>query len=31
MRWLSGGLQIDHARDLVRGAIDAELALLREK
>ncbi|MFE0103589.1 TetR/AcrR family transcriptional regulator [Streptomyces sp. NPDC059009] len=31
MRWLSGGLQIEHARDLVRGAIDAELALLREK
>ncbi|MEV0323804.1 TetR/AcrR family transcriptional regulator [Streptomyces sp. NPDC050658] len=31
MRWLSGGLQIDHARDLMRGAIDAELALLREK
>ncbi|GAA3116072.1 TetR/AcrR family transcriptional regulator [Streptomyces rectiviolaceus] len=31
MRWLSGGLQIDHARDLLRGAIDAELALLREK
>ncbi|MFH8572602.1 TetR/AcrR family transcriptional regulator [Streptomyces sp. NPDC017993] len=31
MRWLSGGVQLDHARDLVRGAIDAELALLREK
>ncbi|MFF3644243.1 TetR/AcrR family transcriptional regulator [Streptomyces sp. NPDC002564] len=31
MRWLSGGLQLDHARDLVRGAIDAELALLREQ
>lgn len=31
MRWLSGGLDLDHARDLVRGAIDAELALLREK
>lgn len=30
MRWLSGGLRIDHARDLMRGAIDAELALLRE-
>lgn len=29
MRWLSGGLQIDHARQLMRGAIDAELALLR--
>ncbi|MFC8124202.1 TetR/AcrR family transcriptional regulator [Streptomyces sp. NPDC057302] len=31
MRWLSGGLRIEHARDLMRGAIDAELALLREK
>ncbi|MGW7078521.1 TetR/AcrR family transcriptional regulator [Streptomyces sp. NPDC054866] len=31
MRWLSGGLRIDHARDLMRGAIDAELALLRER
>lgn len=31
MRWLSGGLRIGHARDLMRGAIDAELALLREK
>ncbi|MEU7581745.1 helix-turn-helix domain-containing protein [Streptomyces sp. NPDC041068] len=31
MRWLSGGLHIDHARDLMRGAIDAELALLGEK
>lgn len=31
MRWLSGGLRLDHARDLVRGAIDAELALLQEK
>ncbi|MGW6269581.1 TetR/AcrR family transcriptional regulator [Streptomyces sp. NPDC055060] len=31
MRWLSGGLRIDHARDLLRGAIDAELALLQEK
>ncbi|GAA1913975.1 TetR/AcrR family transcriptional regulator [Streptomyces durmitorensis] len=31
MRWLSGGLRIDRARDLMRGAIDAELALLREK
>ncbi|MFJ7494643.1 TetR/AcrR family transcriptional regulator [Streptomyces sp. NPDC097727] len=31
MRWLSGGLEIAHARDLMRGAIDAELALLREK
>ncbi|HEY9370094.1 helix-turn-helix domain-containing protein [Streptomyces sp.] len=31
MRWLSGGLKIDHARDLMRGAIDAELARLRQK
>ncbi|MGW6062888.1 TetR/AcrR family transcriptional regulator [Streptomyces sp. NPDC055189] len=31
MRWLSGGLRIDHARDLLRGAIDAELAALRGK
>lgn len=31
MRWLSGGLRIDHARDLMRGALDAELALLQEK
>ncbi|MFF1699738.1 TetR/AcrR family transcriptional regulator [Streptomyces sp. NPDC058257] len=29
MRWLSGGLRIEHARDVLRGAIDAELALLR--
>ncbi|GGV30212.1 putative transcriptional regulator, TetR family protein [Streptomyces longisporoflavus] len=29
MRWLSGGLRIDHARDLLRGAIDAEVAALR--
>ncbi|ARX87555.1 MULTISPECIES: TetR/AcrR family transcriptional regulator [Streptomyces] len=29
MRWLSGGMRLDHARDLMRGAIDAELALLR--
>ncbi|MGW5861061.1 TetR/AcrR family transcriptional regulator [Streptomyces sp. NPDC055239] len=29
MRWLSGGLRIEHARDLLRGAIDAELALLQ--
>ncbi|QDY80333.1 TetR/AcrR family transcriptional regulator [Streptomyces qinzhouensis] len=29
MRWLSGGIRVDHARDLVRGAIDAELAGLR--
>ncbi|MGW7066098.1 TetR/AcrR family transcriptional regulator [Streptomyces sp. NPDC054855] len=31
MRWLSGGLRIEHARDLMRGAVDAELALLQEK
>ncbi|MEV8313929.1 helix-turn-helix domain-containing protein [Streptomyces sp. NPDC059900] len=31
MRWLSGGLRIDHARDLMRGAVDAELAALRGK
>ncbi|WP_329126945.1 TetR/AcrR family transcriptional regulator [Streptomyces sp. NBC_01465] len=31
MRWLSGGLQLGHARDLMRGAIEAELALLRAK
>ena len=31
MRWLSGGLQLGHARDLLRGAIDAELALLDGK
>ncbi|MEV8457508.1 helix-turn-helix domain-containing protein [Streptomyces sp. NPDC052095] len=28
MRWLSGGIRIEHARDLMRGAIDAELARL---
>ncbi|MFD6431543.1 TetR/AcrR family transcriptional regulator [Streptomyces venezuelae] len=28
MRWLSGGLRIDRARDLMRGAIRAELAVL---
>lgn len=28
MRWLSGGLPIDRARDLMRGAIRAELAVL---
>lgn len=26
MRWLGGGIKIDHARALLRGAIDAELA-----
>ncbi|MGH4031311.1 TetR/AcrR family transcriptional regulator [Actinomycetota bacterium Odt1-20B] len=31
MRWLSGGLQLEHARDLARGAIEAELTLLRQK
>ncbi|MEL5956438.1 helix-turn-helix domain-containing protein [Streptomyces sp. CLV115] len=29
MRWLSGGIRIDHARALLRGAIDTELAALR--
>ncbi|MER7951700.1 TetR/AcrR family transcriptional regulator [Streptomyces sp. NPDC096079] len=28
MRWLSGGLAIDHARTLMREAVEAELALL---
>ncbi|MEV0253648.1 helix-turn-helix domain-containing protein [Streptomyces sp. NPDC050732] len=27
-RWLSGGLGLDHARELMRGAVRAELALL---
>ncbi|MGW0905287.1 TetR/AcrR family transcriptional regulator [Streptomyces sp. NPDC002853] len=31
MRWLSGGLRIDHARGLMSGAIDAELALLQQE
>ncbi|MCX5379761.1 TetR/AcrR family transcriptional regulator [Streptomyces sp. NBC_00091] len=31
MRWLSGGLRISHARALMEGAIDAELAGLRQK
>ncbi|MCX4694776.1 TetR/AcrR family transcriptional regulator [Streptomyces sp. NBC_01408] len=31
MRWLSGGLQMAHARALMEGAIDAELARLRQK
>ncbi|MFD9722625.1 TetR/AcrR family transcriptional regulator [Streptomyces sp. NPDC059072] len=31
MRWLSGGLQITHARALMEGAIDVELARLRGK
>ncbi|MEW2486773.1 helix-turn-helix domain-containing protein [Streptomyces sp. NPDC048411] len=29
MRWLSGGLRVDHARALMQGAIEAELARLR--
>ncbi|MEV5975007.1 TetR/AcrR family transcriptional regulator [Streptomyces sp. NPDC051921] len=29
MRWLGGGIRIDHARALLRGAIEAELAGLR--
>ncbi|GAA2772430.1 TetR/AcrR family transcriptional regulator [Streptomyces showdoensis] len=29
MRWLGGGIQIDHARGLLLGAIEAELAGLR--
>ncbi|MCX4984729.1 TetR/AcrR family transcriptional regulator [Streptomyces sp. NBC_00250] len=29
MRWLGGGITADHARTLLRGAIDAELAGLR--
>lgn len=30
MRWLSGGTPIGHAQELMRGAIDAELAGLRQ-
>ncbi|ANW16984.1 TetR/AcrR family transcriptional regulator [Streptomyces clavuligerus] len=30
MRWLSGGIRADHARELIRGAVDAELAGLRQ-
>ncbi|WP_406065134.1 TetR/AcrR family transcriptional regulator [Streptomyces sp. NBC_01077] len=30
MRWLSGGLAIDHARTLLREAVDVELASLRQ-
>ncbi|QNE28606.1 TetR/AcrR family transcriptional regulator [Streptomyces sp. INR7] len=30
MRWLSGGIKIGHARELMSGAIDAELAGLRQ-
>ncbi|MEV7277319.1 helix-turn-helix domain-containing protein [Streptomyces sp. NPDC093111] len=29
MRWLGGGIQVDHARTLLLGAIEAELAGLR--
>ncbi|MER6910397.1 helix-turn-helix domain-containing protein [Streptomyces sp. NPDC000594] len=29
MRWLSGGIRLDHARELVRGAVGAELEGLR--
>ncbi|MFD7548856.1 TetR/AcrR family transcriptional regulator [Streptomyces sp. NPDC059578] len=29
MRWLSGGIEVEHARELMRGAVDAELAALR--
>ncbi|MFJ3696986.1 TetR/AcrR family transcriptional regulator [Streptomyces sp. NPDC090052] len=31
MRWLSTGLEVDHARDLMRGAIEAELGRLRRQ
>ncbi|WP_328379363.1 TetR/AcrR family transcriptional regulator [Streptomyces sp. NBC_01020] len=31
MRWLSAGLEVDHARDLMRGAIEAELGRLRRQ
>ncbi|APE25709.1 MULTISPECIES: TetR/AcrR family transcriptional regulator [Streptomyces] len=30
MRWLSGGLAIEHARSLLREAVDVELAALRQ-
>ncbi|MEU7118848.1 TetR/AcrR family transcriptional regulator [Streptomyces zaomyceticus] len=30
MRWLSGGLAIEHARDLLREAVDVELTALRK-
>ncbi|MDH6577810.1 helix-turn-helix domain-containing protein [Kitasatospora sp. MAP5-34] len=29
VRWLSGGLPLEHARELMAGAVDAELARLR--
>ena len=31
MRWLSGGLAIDHARTLMADAVEAELARLRQE
>ncbi|MGW8887041.1 TetR/AcrR family transcriptional regulator [Streptomyces sp. NPDC055749] len=31
MRWLSGGLRIDHARSLVEGAVEAELTGLDQR
>lgn len=31
MRWLSGGLRIDHARALMAGAVEAELAGLDQR
>ncbi|MCX4985301.1 TetR/AcrR family transcriptional regulator [Streptomyces sp. NBC_00572] len=31
MRWLSGGLTIDHARTLLREAVDVELTSLRQR
>ncbi|WP_329612368.1 TetR/AcrR family transcriptional regulator [Streptomyces sp. NBC_01383] len=30
MRWLSGGLRVDHARDLMHDAVEAELGQLRQ-
>ncbi|MGW1979725.1 TetR/AcrR family transcriptional regulator [Streptomyces sp. NPDC001889] len=30
MRWLSGGVRLHHARDLLLGAVDAELSALRQ-
>ncbi|KUN00139.1 TetR family transcriptional regulator [Streptomyces yokosukanensis] len=31
MRWLSGGIQVDHARALMQGAVEAELAGLKPR
>jgi hypothetical protein len=31
MRWLSGGLSIDHARGLMREAVEVELVGLRQQ